>query len=248
MDVQSIKVIDPSKYKKTRFIISCVESISKKTAQKNFNILDVGCGGGEIAVALAKMGHSVFGIDIKESNIRSAISISEGNSVVFKVLDAFQIDTFKQEFDVVICSEVLEHFEKPEILCSKIAHQIKKGGTLIVTMPNGCGPYELLYELPNRYIRKIKTRIGFPEKVEIADEHKVNITLRRLNLMLKKNGFKVLTIKNSDFISFFPFLRRTKFANLDCWFADQLPYFVVSGWYVVYIFEGSLNKVRNKEK
>jgi len=39
--------------------------------------------------------------------------------------------------DTIICSEVLEHLEKTEIILEKIHKQLKEEGKLLITIPNG---------------------------------------------------------------------------------------------------------------
>ena len=50
-------------------------------------------------------------------------------------------------FDLVICSEVLEHLYQPkEFLCA-IRRMVRPDGALIITTPNGYGSYEMLCRL-----------------------------------------------------------------------------------------------------
>ena len=40
------------------------------------------------------------------------------------------------QFDIVICSEVIEHLENPRATFRNLFELLKEGGTLILTMPN----------------------------------------------------------------------------------------------------------------
>jgi len=228
----------PVDIKRMRFILESVDFISRERGRDCLDILDVGCGRGKIALTLAKRGHHILGIDIDVSNIRLASQRNKYSNAVFQVLDAHATDRLGQKFDVIICSEALEHVDDPEGICNKIARVIRPGGILIITVPNGLGPYEVLYETPIRLIRRFLVQIGLLEDLRPGQEHKTNFTLGRLKRLLTKTGFRIVNFSNSDFISFLFFLRKTNFARLDCRLADLLPYFMASGWYVVGRFEG----------
>ncbi len=70
---------------------------------KNFRILDVGCGTGRHAVELAKRGYAVTGIDLSASQLGTARekAATEGVRVDFIQRDA-RDPHFDGEFDVVI--------------------------------------------------------------------------------------------------------------------------------------------------
>ncbi len=66
-------------------------------------ILDLGCGTGGNAIALAELGYEVVGIDISEAMIERARRKAKGlENVEFRVLDMRSLD-FDKEFDAAIC-------------------------------------------------------------------------------------------------------------------------------------------------
>lgn len=109
-----------------------VDFVITLTPPKSY-VLDVGCNGGTIALPL--MIHKdcyVKGIDIVPELVNKAIS----RGVFAKVGEAENLKDIQTDtFDVVICSEVLEHLYDP-IAAIKEAHRVlKKGGKYIVTFP-----------------------------------------------------------------------------------------------------------------
>jgi 2-polyprenyl-6-hydroxyphenyl methylase/3-demethylubiquinone-9 3-methyltransferase len=94
-------------------------------------VLDVGCGGGILAEALAARGASVLGIDLAEDNVTVAQEhgSATGLSVEYRVASAETIATEQAAaFDVVTCLEVLEHVPDPVALVRDCARALRPGG------------------------------------------------------------------------------------------------------------------------
>jgi 2-polyprenyl-3-methyl-5-hydroxy-6-metoxy-1,4-benzoquinol methylase len=78
-------------------------------------IVDVGCGRGLLAnyLALVSDSREVTGIDKQEKRIEAAIKSIEGReNIHFYLQDA--LDLHRQEFDVIVISDMLHHLAYPE--------------------------------------------------------------------------------------------------------------------------------------
>ena len=96
-------------------------------------ILDVGCGTGENSEAIAAKGHAVCGVDI------SAQAIAKYRQRGFdgRVMDIENgLDFPDGTFDLVFCSEVIEHLTAPEVLARESLRVLKPGGHLVLSTPN----------------------------------------------------------------------------------------------------------------
>jgi len=102
------------------------------------SILDVGCGPGMIALALAQSGFRVTGIDIAPEMIAVARRAAESRnvSIDFQVGDVTSLGAMEQRYAAVVCSSVFEYLPDPAAALSGFRHVLNPGGFLILTIPN----------------------------------------------------------------------------------------------------------------
>jgi 2-polyprenyl-6-hydroxyphenyl methylase/3-demethylubiquinone-9 3-methyltransferase len=95
------------------------------------NVLDVGCGGGILAEAMAARGARVTGIDLADKPLKVAqLHLLESKlDVVYRNI---AVEALAQEaprsFDVVTCMEMLEHVPDPASAVRACANLLKPGG------------------------------------------------------------------------------------------------------------------------
>jgi SAM-dependent methyltransferase len=102
--------------------------------------LDVGCNSGMYSRILSDFGfENVLGVDIVEEMIRKANAAfgSEvpGHAVRFEIRDAERLDLARR-FDLVLCTEVIEHVDHPDRVIANLKTVLAPGGVLIVSLPN----------------------------------------------------------------------------------------------------------------
>ncbi|WP_100657801.1 bifunctional 2-polyprenyl-6-hydroxyphenol methylase/3-demethylubiquinol 3-O-methyltransferase UbiG [Alteromonas flava] len=102
------------------------------------NILDVGCGGGLVSEALAKLGANVTGIDASAVSIEVARSHARQSEITIDYRHQLSSDLVAQnaQFDVVINAEVVEHVPDQKQLISECCQLVKPGGLLILATLN----------------------------------------------------------------------------------------------------------------
>lgn len=97
------------------------------------SLLDVGCGSGVNSNMLALKGFSVSGVDISPAAIAQYCAQGfDGHVVNLEEGMPFSNDTY----DVVFCSEVIEHITMPEVLIAEMERILKPRGRLILSTPN----------------------------------------------------------------------------------------------------------------
>jgi len=94
-------------------------------------VLDVGCGGGILAEAMAARGAHVTGIDLADKPLQVAQLhlLESGRNVIYRKI---AVEDLAQEaprsFDVVTCMEMLEHVPDPASAVRACAKLLKRGG------------------------------------------------------------------------------------------------------------------------
>ncbi|MBA3634672.1 MAG: methyltransferase domain-containing protein [Acidobacteria bacterium] len=105
--------------------------------------LDVGCNWGRWTIVAAQKGYQPVGIDPSLNAVLAARRISRQLSVstTFVVGDARYLPFAENCFDVGFCYSVLQHFSKENarISMEEMARTVKKGGKILIQMPNKYG-------------------------------------------------------------------------------------------------------------
>jgi SAM-dependent methyltransferase len=99
-----------------RQYIEVVEGLLRRKRLPRARILDIACGTGTLALALAALGHEVLGIDASPEMIAAARSKSGAANPAFKV---GEMDNFTAEglFDVITCTfDSLNYITEPRLL------------------------------------------------------------------------------------------------------------------------------------
>ncbi len=102
-------------------------------------VLDVGCGGGILAEAIAKKGAMVKGIDLSKKALKVADlhSLESGVNVNYELIAAEDLAARESGvYDVVTCMEMLEHVPDPSAVVQACATLMKPGGQVFFSTLN----------------------------------------------------------------------------------------------------------------
>lgn len=107
---------------------------------KGQRVLDVGCGGGILADAMARKGAEVLGIDLAEKSLKVAQlhALEAGTSqITYRLVAAEALAAeMPDQFDVVTCMEMLEHVPDPASAVQACARLAKPGGWVFFSTIN----------------------------------------------------------------------------------------------------------------
>lgn len=190
-------------------------------------VLDAGCGDGWMIYKLKAETPGEYklnftGVDISGLDINFADKRREyfsHDDCEFKVMDVDNLLFKDGEFDIIICSEVIEHLKNPEILIRGLFRVLKKGGVVILTTPQkygsilakavrlanliSCG---LLFSSIKNYEKNIISSKGqsllrFSSdggKTGAGGDHCSINTARKWKKMFKDAGFKIASFKGTS--------------------------------------------------
>ncbi len=104
------------------------------------DVLDVGCGSGEIDIILARKGFVVTGIDISPYAVNMANALAEKYSdcngrLRFVVGDIESI-AFEKKFASAIISHTFEHVINPDRVMENVIRFLEPGSHILVAVPN----------------------------------------------------------------------------------------------------------------
>lgn len=116
----------PSYLLKRKVIIDSLAKSSAKT------FLEVGCGAGDLLHSLDRLGYSGMGIEISRDAYLAASSLDLSSRVTVSMTDIKDIDA---QFDAVIASEVMEHWEDDLAFLHLLRQRLTADGRLFLTVP-----------------------------------------------------------------------------------------------------------------
>ena len=104
---------------------------------KKLKILDIGCGGGLLCEPLSKLGASITGIDPSKDNIEVAkLHSKKMNLNINYIRCSPESLDLKNEFDVILNMEVIEHVSNVSLFMQNCSKLIKKKGMMFVATLN----------------------------------------------------------------------------------------------------------------
>jgi cyclopropane fatty-acyl-phospholipid synthase-like methyltransferase len=154
---------------------------------KNIKILELGCGFGGFIYALKSYGYrNILGIDVIPQCCNFVSKKFNVKVICSDILDYFSKKGIKEQYDVIAAFDVIEHFEKGEIvkIMLYIYEALKENGIFIMRVPYG-GSLRGLYIRYSGFIHETAFTelsinepfrvIGFKEVYTLPEEKLVEV-------------------------------------------------------------------------
>ncbi|OQV13782.1 putative Ubiquinone biosynthesis O-methyltransferase, mitochondrial [Hypsibius exemplaris] len=188
---------------------------------RNIKILDVGCGGGLLSEPLARLGATVTGIDMVEESIRTAeqhwetvknpTSTQGDIEYLHGTIEELAL-TRAGDFDVVVCSEVVEHVSDVASFVASVSQLTRPGGVTVFSTINRTICSFAGAIVAAEYLLRLVPR-G-------THHHGKFVTPEELESFLRNNGF---TVRMKHGALYNPIIRRWT-----CSAFDAVNYFVAA--------------------
>ena len=113
--------------------------VAQRCSLAGARVLDVGCGGGLLAEALAREGARVTAIDLAPGMIEVARmhASAHGLEIDYRLTGAEALASLEPAaFDVVTCMEMLEHVPQPAQMLATLSRLARPGGAVFLSTLN----------------------------------------------------------------------------------------------------------------
>jgi 2-polyprenyl-6-hydroxyphenyl methylase/3-demethylubiquinone-9 3-methyltransferase len=172
--------------------------IDDTTGLKGKSVLDVGCGGGILAEAMAALGAKVKGIDLSDKALKVALLhlLESRLEVTYDEISAEELAQHEAgRYDALTCMEMLEHVPNPASTVSACAQLVKPGGDVFFSTINRNPKSYLFAVIGAEYILRLLPR-GTHEYAKFLKPSELASYCRAAGLTLKSiigMGYNPLT-------------------------------------------------------
>jgi ubiquinone/menaquinone biosynthesis C-methylase UbiE len=172
-------------------IIACCSTKAK-------NALDIGCGSGIYTVLMARQNLLTIGIDLsKEATLAVKEWVEElgvQNYVNLINCSAEFLPLKDTTFDLIVCSELIEHLDIPEHGLNEISRVLNCIGTAILTLPNLVSYYWMRFN----FAYSLFKFLGNEQNILV--ERHTNFPFWRTLALVKKSGLLVTLVTSLNII------------------------------------------------
>ena len=158
-EFKPLHVINPLRLAWIKSLINPADVSAALVGQR---IVDVGCGGGILAEAMALSGADVTGIDLADKSLTVAKlhSLESGVRVNYRKISAEELaDEQSEQYDIVACMEMLEHVPNPASVVQACADLVKPGGWLFFSTLNRNPKSYLFAIIGAEYVLKLLPKV-----------------------------------------------------------------------------------------
>ncbi len=129
------------------------------------NVLEAGCGTGQLSIALSRYNRKIHSIDLSEGSLMEAKSFIDKNDIknvqLYK-MNIFKLCFQKSFFDVIISNGVLHHTHNPKLAFSKLANCLKPNGMIVIGLYHKYG--RIVQNIRQKLIKIFGERIRFIDR------------------------------------------------------------------------------------
>ncbi len=146
------------------------------------SLLDVGCCDGYFLsqIKKAKPELKIWGVDVSSKLIKAARN--KYPQIKFRTADAHKLPFLRNQFDLVLSTETLEHVLLPSVVLSEMKRVTKRGGRIIIEIDSGSMLFRLIFGFWTTFL---KGRVW-------QGAHLHSFDIRKLEKLFKKEKLKVV--------------------------------------------------------
>jgi ubiquinone/menaquinone biosynthesis C-methylase UbiE len=171
---------------------------------KGKKVLEIGCGGAQCGIAMAKQGAKVIGIDVSDKQLKFAKKLAKKNKVKIKFYlgDVKKLPQIKSSSqDIVFSAWALHYVDDLKSCFKEVFRVLKRKGTFVLALPH---PFYWTIDPKTLKLRKSYFNTGKFEKTEIWPDKKKHkfvsfgYTVSGLINLFIESGFAVEKVIEPD--------------------------------------------------
>ncbi len=175
-------------------------AVVQENIPKDAAILELGCGNGVLAAAMAELPgvKKVVGMDL----YNEPENLPKGITFIKQDLEDFHID---EKFDLIVLNQVLEHIKNPLGLLLRAKSVLNKHGRILIIVPNRNGFNN-------------EARVYLPEHGKhyfLWDKESLQFSLERIGFICRFYN-QYTAASHSPLMRYIPMLLRIQNPNLTC--------------------------------
>lgn len=191
-----------------KILVEFLNSIPKK---RSWYCLDAGCGIGNNLSTLLRFFDNIIACDISQEALNYAKKRFKNSKINFIRADIKNLPFKENFFDIVICTEVLEHIDNLHQAKNELFRVLKKeNGYFIISTPNYFNFAGIIKIIMDKFLRKEVWDVwGDTQK---TNEREKFITSFKLKKLFSQPNIKIIKNCGADFLNswllFLPFVYR----------------------------------------
>lgn len=174
-----------------------IETIRQHGSDLSGKALEVGPGSGIYLPVLASQFREVVAADIEEAYLKYATTLVRHYPNIEVMIDDITASSLStHSFDLVLCTEVVEHIHESRRAIAEMHRLLKPGGALILSTPQRYSPLELAARIA--FLPGVINLVRMIYREPILETGHINLmTTKNITSQLRDAGFTIRTSHKS---------------------------------------------------